>query len=277
MPMQSARLSPGPGSFPFVPPNRPGPPMTVWTWCPTEAPAKAPVLIVLHGASRNARTYRDAWVEAAEAAGALLVVPEFSKALFPTPREYEVGNMRDRQRLPLPPEEWVYATIEALFDAAVRHAGSRRRSYFLYGHSAGGQLVHRLLTFAPKARVEAAVSANAGCYTMPVAGERFPYGLDGWPVSDDDLRRLFARRHTILLGEEDTDEEDAILLRSPEAMRQGPHRLARGHCYFRTAEREAARLGAEFRWRLVTVPGVGHSNKRLAPHAARLLVGDLAR
>lgn len=248
--------------------------MTVWTWRPEAPSPDAPVLIVLHGASRNARTYRDAWVEQARRFASLLIVPEFSKALFPTPREYEVGNMRDRNRVPLPAEEWVYGTIEALFDSAVQRTGTRRSGYRLYGHSAGGQLVHRLLTFMPEARVEAAVSANAGCYTMPLPGERFPYGLDGWSLPDASLRRLFARRHTILLGEEDTNEEDAVLLKSPEAMRQGPHRLARGLTYFETARREAARVGADFNWRLVTVPGVGHSNKRLAPHAARILVGD---
>src|SRR3546814_15764648 len=62
------------------------------------------------------------------------------------------------------------------------------------------------------------------------------------------------------------------LLRSPEAMRQGPHRLARGRTYFRVARETAAAMGARFGWELVTVPDVGHSNGKLAPHAARILL-----
>jgi hypothetical protein len=35
--------------------------------------------------------------------------------------------------------------------------------------------------------------------------------------------------------------------------------------------REAARLGVALAWKVVTVPGVGHSNGQMAEHAAREL------
>jgi hypothetical protein len=39
------------------------------------------------------------------------------------------------------------------------------------------------------------VSANAGCYTLPLQSVKYPYGLKGTPVADDGLKRLF---HVIL-------------------------------------------------------------------------------
>lgn len=56
-------------------------------------------------------------------------------------------------------------------------------------------------------------------------------------------------------------------------MKQGPHRFARGHHYFETARREAARLGVPLAWELAIAPGVAHSAEHMAPHAARHLFG----
>jgi poly(3-hydroxybutyrate) depolymerase len=247
-------------------------PVTVWTWIPRAFTPDSPILVVLHGAKRNGDAYRDAWAPLAERYGAMLAAPEFDSRGFPTPRQYEVGNMRDRDRRPLPPEEWTYAIIDGVFTQLAAMTDSRRRGYRLFGHSAGAQLVHRMLTFSPESPVERAVAANAGCYTLPTADERFPYGL-GDMARHADLDRLLATPLTILLGEDDRDPEAAMLLKSPEAMRQGAHRLARGLTYFAAGERLAAERGVTFAWRLVTIPGVGHSNKKLAPHAAAALLG----
>ena len=60
--------------------------------------------------------------------------------------------------------------------------------YHIYGRSAGGQFVHRLALFVPEARCEAAITANAGWYTVPTfAGDGFPYGLKGSAATPADL------------------------------------------------------------------------------------------
>jgi hypothetical protein len=133
--------------------------------------------------------------------------------------------------------------------------------------------VHRLATFGWLDCIERAVTANAGSYTMPVRGERFPFGVDGVPVTDDDLRKVFSRPLVVLLGDQDIDVNDEHLPREPQSMRQGPNRFARGQRYFETAQREAARLGVSLAWRLATAPGVAHSGRNMAPFAVKELLG----
>lgn len=231
-----------------------------------------PILIVLHGYKRNAVTYRKNWIAHAERLGALLLAPEFSQAAFPGPRAYEVGNMRtvDRRSY-LPREKWSYGLVERLFEQVRDAVGSTRAGYWLYGHSAGGQFVHRLALFQENARFEVAIAANAGAYTLARAGERFPYGLDRIPDLEQVQEQAFPRRLVVMVGEKDTDITNAMLLRSEEAMRQGPHRYARGLYFHDDAQTEARRMMLPFNWDVVSVPGVGHSNKGMAKAAAEWL------
>lgn len=75
----------------------------------------------------------------------------------------------------------------------------------------------------------------------------------------------------LLLGAEDADPNASKLRRTPEALAQGPHRLARGFAMFRAAKESAAALGAPFGWQVLVVPGADHDNAKMAPAAARLV------
>ncbi len=162
--------------------------------------------------------------------------------------------------------------IDRVFEDVRRRAQARTERYFLFGHSAGGQVVHRLVTFGWSDRIERAVAANPGSYTLPVVDEAFPFGLGGTGCGIDDVRALLARPLLVLLGESDNDPEHPQLPREPGAMRQGPHRFARGNHYFETGRREAERLGVPFGWQLATVPGIAHSGELMSPAAARHLM-----
>jgi poly(3-hydroxybutyrate) depolymerase len=250
----------------------PDQPVYVFAYRPEAYTPSSPILITLHGYKRNAETYRDDWVDHAESLGALLLAPEFNQTAFPGPRAYEVGNMRtvDRRSY-LPRERWSYGLIERLFDQARDMVGSTRAGYWLYGHSAGGQFVHRLALFQENARFEVAIAANSGAYTLARPGERFPYGLDRFPELEEAQVQGFRRPLVVMVGEKDTNTANAMLLRSEEAMRQGPHRHARGVYFYEDGEAEAKRMMLPFRWQLVSVPDVGHSNRGMARAAAAWL------
>lgn len=262
----------GASSHVFADP-RPGPrrEITVFTYRPESFHAGGPVVVVLHGRNRNGHEYRDWFSAQAERYGFLVVAPNFAEAQYAHPHEYNYGAMVDAADKPRPREEWLWPVVDAIFEDARRRFGSKRERYFLFGHSAGGQLVHRLATFAWSPRIERAIAANSGSYTMPLADIAYPFGLGGTGCGDDDLRALFSRPLLLLLGDADTDPDHHQLPREPEAMKQGPHRFARGHHYFDTARREAARLGVPLAWELATAPRVAHSAEDMAPHAARHL------
>lgn len=241
---------------------------------PVHLAADRPVVFVMHGVGRNAEEYRDQWHKLAIEHDFLLVVPEFSKRQYPGSEAYNLGNVFDAAGRLRPATEWSFSTIEPIFDEVRRHFGMTTKAYAIYGHSAGGQFVHRFLYHVPKARVTRVVVANAGWYTMPVYNVAFPYGLRNSVVSSADLAATLAMPVTILLGEQDIDPEHPSLNREPEALLQGPHRFARGQAFFAAAADASARLGVPFGWQLVTVPDAGHDNRLMAPAAVPWLLDE---
>lgn len=270
--MPRSTIPPGRSYFSFVDP-RPGErrEVVVYVHRPARFGPDSPVLIVMHGRARNAEEYRNAWIPESEARGFLLAAPEFSEAHYPGSYHYNYGDMVTPEGTPRPRTEWIFPLVDHIFEALVARSGSRHNRYRLFGHSAGGQLVYRMVTFAFSDRIEHAIAANSGSYTLPLAEETFPFGLDGFALSDDERRRLFARPLTIMLGDADSDPTHPQLPREPGAMRQGPHRFARGLNYLALAHRQAAALGCPLAWKLHIAPGVAHSNPGIAPYAARAL------
>lgn len=265
-------IPPGPGAFRFAG-GRGKPPMNVYYHRPPGLPDTAPVVFVMHGVKRDADVYRDTWSAAAERLGFLLFCPEFSKAGY-SRRAYQLGSLVDAGKRPLPQGEWSFQEIEDLFEAVRESTGNASAGYHIYGHSAGAQFVHRMALFMPGARFETAVAANAGWYTMPEFGGRFPYGLRRSPATPETLGRAFGRRLVVLLGERDTDAADPHLRNSAAARRQGPSRLQRGRAFHAAARAGAGKLGVPLRWELQTVPGAAHFDHQMAPTAARVLLAD---
>jgi hypothetical protein len=260
---------PGAGRFDFY--FQAGRPMNVWSYRPKALAATGPVLFVMAGNRRDAQRYRDEWQSYAERFETLLLAPEFSAELFPG-RAYNLGNLAPKSGASGIPKDSAFAIIEQIFDYARQLAGVTSASYRIYGHSAGAQFVHRLMLFNPRARIDFAVAANAGWYTMPDFTATFPYGLKDSGITSEDLKLALVKKLLIALGENDNDPNDRALNRSARAMQQGAARLERGRNFFRQAEQAAARLDAPFHWRLMTVPGAGHQNPAMAQAVAPLLL-----
>jgi len=260
------------GDLDFRLSNWSGPAIPVRLFVPEAADADTPIVIVMHGASREAERYYSDWRTEAVKLGLIVVVPYFSREDFPRSAHYNLGYVFEPetgdQR---PAESWTFAMIEPLFDAVVERLGGQQTHYTLFGHSAGSQFLHRFLYYVPDARVKRAIAANAGWYTMPDFGVRYPYGLAESGLSEEILAGYFARDLVVLLGAADTLREDEDLRKTPEAELQGPHRFDRGHTFYRVARAKAADLGVEFNWRLQEVPGAGHLNADMTPAAALLV------
>jgi poly(3-hydroxybutyrate) depolymerase len=262
----------GEASFTFVDSRgQPERPIRVYTYRPASCDATCPLVIVVPGLHRDARNYRAFWKDSADRYGLVIVAPEFSKRAWPRAAAYNLGDIAAH---PADASKWSYAAIEHLFDEV---AGGRA-GYVLFGHSAGGQFVQRMALLLPGSRATRMVAANPGWYTMPEwragrAEDRFPYSLAGSPAGEPELRQALARPFTLMLGTRDVDSHDKNLRHDAGADREGANRFERGHAYFAAARAQAAELDTPFAWRLVEVPGVGHSGSAMSRAAADLLFG----
>ncbi|KYZ75539.1 hypothetical protein AXX12_12560 [Anaerosporomusa subterranea] len=236
-----------------------------------------PVVIVLHGVNRDADRYRNEWQVQAEKYNLLIICPEFSEKKYPGDRYYNIGNVMDRGDeggKVQPTSNRVYPVIDRVFDEVRTRSGSTRTTYSLYGHSAGAQFAHRFLLFAQSTKSDMIILANAGWYTMPDRNIVFPYGIKDIPMTDKELAKIFAQPAFILLGDQDINPNHKNLRHTPQADRQGVTRFERGHSFFEMTKVKAAELGVPFNWKLVIVPGVGHSDAGMSTMAAKLIAGE---
>ena len=116
--------------------------------------------------------------------------------------------------------------------------------------------------------------ANPSTYVLPSLAEAVAYGfgcasssngpqcLYSSPEAMQQLKAYLALPLTIYLGEDDTGDEN--LSEGAAAMRQGARNaLKSGAVTFELAQAVAIANGWPLNWRLVILPGVGHSAKKL--------------
>src|SRR5689334_13412639 len=198
-------IAPGSGSFTFVDAKGDASrTMTVYTYLPKGLPAQsARIVFVMHGFSKDATGARDIWIEHADRYGLLVIAPLFDREQWGR-GGYSYASLFAPGGKVQDASLWSFSVIEHLFDAIKAATGNSSPRYWLYGHSEGGQFVHRLVMLLPEARYARAVGANAGWYMMPALDIRYPYGLAGSPATRDSLAKSLSRDFVILLGELDS-------------------------------------------------------------------------
>ena len=245
--------------------------LNVWYHLPSKTHSQSPIVFVMHGVLRNADEYRDNWISLAEQYNLVVVVPEFDNERFPGARSYNLGNLLDEEGNAVAEKDWSFSLVGRIFEQFKAEMGLETERFYIFGHSAGSQFVHRLLMFKPQLPVEMAFAANAGWYTLPIKDQLFPYGLKDSGSDNVNLRGFFAQPMVVLLGDKDNDPKDEHLRTTDEANLQGPHRFARGNYYFQLAKNKAQALEMDFNWTLVVAPGIAHENAKMAPFAAKLI------
>ncbi|MBG6073782.1 MULTISPECIES: alpha/beta hydrolase [unclassified Polaromonas] len=252
--------------------------ITLNTYRPAHATANSPIVLVQHGVLRNGDDYRDFWIPAADEHGLVIIAPTFSNEQWPDVVSYNNGNLlatTDRAALAdtaaaTTPDRWSYTVVTRLVDDLKTSGLLANQPLYLFGHSAGGQFVHRLMSVLTPGVFTQVAAGNPGWYTLPLLELPFPEGLGGTPANADSLARLFASPLTILAGDQDTETNDPHLPSEPAALRQGPHRHARALHYYATAKAEAARRGLPFDWQLHSIAGIGHDGQAMSAVCAHL-------
>lgn len=272
-----AQDAPGiPGAKRFMFDRWAGPALPVWYLRPEGTPPTAPIVFVMHGVKRDADRYLDEWVATARKHGFVVVVPEFPTKAFPGANGYNFGGVFGEDGKERPRELWSYSAIEPIFDAVREVEGLSATKYWLFGHSAGAQFVHRFAMLGVGPRMNAAISANAGSYMFATEEARWPFGVAGAPGDHFDFNRAFGSPLVLLLGDADKDPDHPSLPHQPEADRQGPHRFARGQNFYAQARDAAKKANIKLQWSCSIAPGVAHENGKMAEFAASIITSRAA-
>ncbi len=241
---------------------------------PGRLASDSPVLFVCHGVKRNPEKYLKEWREYAAELGAVLVAPGFLPEAFP----YNQGRVvaPDKKTLNLP-STWTFNVIELAFSHIKAKFGLNSEKYMIYGHSAGGQFVHRLMILLPRCSAGLAIAANPGSLAFLSSNDRYPYGMPALPDAESQLRNALERPLVLLLGKEDTDPNHKYLENSSLAKKQGAFRLERGRNFFADAQNFALQHKINFQWQKREVDGVAHSNRGMAKAAFALFKARLGK
>jgi poly(3-hydroxybutyrate) depolymerase len=258
----------GRGVLPFVDASNPDRPLEVNYYRPAAHGPDDAVVIVQHGMLRNGDDYRDFWIPASEKHNILIIAPTFPNEHFPKAEGYNNGLVLDADGAVRSRESWLYGIPARVLEALRRSGVTRRQKARLFGHSAGGQFVHRMLATQDHTPFEAAMAANSGWYTLPTLDRPFPEGLGGLGLDEAALARWLAFPMIIFAGNQDINTGDPNLPAGTEALAQGEHRYARAHFMHDFAKREAARLNVPCNWQLLTVDGIGHDGAAMSRAAA---------
>ncbi|MCO7224588.1 hypothetical protein [Pleionea sp. CnH1-48] len=254
---------------------------------PNNFNADSRVIMVIPGAGRNAWSYRDAWIEASERYNLLVLSPHYSEQDFPRFWSYNLAGMItdvtiDRKKMAIShfklvnqAVSWLYQDFDAIFHQVKQKVSLSATHYDMFGHSAGGQILHRMALFHPNNKAHRILASNSGWYTTANFSQAFPYGLKNAPLSESDLPLILKQKLILFLGEKDNaNETRGHLVHNVMLDQQGTHRLARGKHFFKKAKQLAQKKSLKHQWKIHIVPNVGHDYRKMSAAAANYLYGS---
>ena len=241
----------------------------VWTYKPESWNDKDKIIFVMHGGGRNADDYLNAWIELANKNNLLIIAPEFENKFSKyTTNDYQEGNLFTFFGTKNQKTEWAYTVVENIFDHIKSVNNITNEQYDIFGHSAGGQFVHRMVMLMPESRIGTAIAANSGFYSLPNENLEFPYGIKN---TETDLQKSYKKRLIVLLGELDNDPSLGTFRTTDLAMEQGAHRLERGTNFYSFNKDLKNRNNWTFNWKIDTIKNVGHDYKKMSESAIKYL------
>lgn len=257
------------------------------------------ILLVIPGAGRNADDYRDAWIEASEKYNVLIVSPSYPEKTYDYGAYHLAGVVQDLDlskgvsfkkgtnqvhvdeqvvafKVTDNKEDWLFSDFDRLFQLVKKVTKSKQKKYDMFGHSAGGQILHRLVLFHPSSKADRVLAGNSGTYTFPdFASASFPFGMKNVNVDQAKLKKTFQKQLVLFLGALDDDTETrGRMLRSKTADQQGTNRLDRGKSFYGYSKNLASSSGLEFNWKMEIVPDTGHDYRKMSEAAAAYLYGN---
>ncbi len=237
----------------------------VWTFKPDKWVDNDKIVFVMHGGGRNAEDYLNVWQEIGKEHNLLIIAPEFENSFSRyTTNDYQEGNLFTFFGTKNDKEKWAFQVIENIFDHIRSANNITNLNYDIFGHSAGGQFVHRMMLFYPESRVKTAIAANAGLYTFIDKSIKYPYGIKNMELEEDKIKNAFEKQFILMTGELDNSPKLGTFTTTDLAMKQGNNRLERGAYFFEYSKDYAIKNEFTFNWKADTVKNVGHDYKKMS-------------
>ena len=222
-----------------------------YLYIPKTAGKRPPLLVSVHGVSRNARQHAELLAPMAERYGVVLLAPLFSKKRFPDYQRLGRAGRGPRADLAL---NRIIGEVLNLTDVDTSRL-------YLFGYSGGGQFAHRYAMAHPES-VAGVVIGAAGWYTLPRDDTSFPHGVGlcrDLPSLRFDTGRFLRIPMTVVIGDQDTDRDPELNQSKKVDLLQGRNRLERALTWVKTMNLVARSHGLPGHYRLEVIPGVSHS------------------
>lgn len=164
-------------------------------YVPSTGGHNAPLLVSVHGVSRNAEEHARLLSVYCEMYGVVLVAPIFDVDQHPDyQRLGRVGRGKRADK-----------ALHLVVADAAGLTGAKSERFHLFGFSGGAQFAHRYAMAHPH-RLVSAVFAAAGWYTMPDGTKKFPRGIrssNKLPGVRFDAEEFLCLPMTVLVGADD--------------------------------------------------------------------------
>lgn len=269
--------------------------ITIFYHKPINFTRSSKILIVVPGAGRNGDNYRDSWIKTSEKHSVLVLSPSYPEKDY-NYGDYHLGGIvkdldltkgvsfkkgtnqvhTDEDVIEFNVDtnkgNWIFNDFDRIFELVKNSTDSNQKKYDMFGHSAGGQILHRFVLFQPNSKADRILASNAGTYTLPDFETIYPFGIENITVPKKQLKKSFRKKLILFLGELDNNlETRGRMLRSKTADKQGISRIERGKNFYSFSKELSKKSKMKFKWEHEIVPNVGHNQKKMAKAAARYL------
>jgi len=256
-----------------------------YLFTPVKNSPKTEIVVLIHGTpakelseEETALSYIRLWREFAQNQAVFLLAPVFNQADFSSREgDHALGGYRGLFGRLIPANEWLLRLVRAV----QKKYDITDRSFYLYGHSAGGQYAGRFLMTHPEV-VKGAVISSAATYPQPYPEVAWPFGLGKldadilWDAKTtnhvsfqpDKQKWLDATRVplTVIVGLNDTSELPAY------PGQKGKNRFSIAQNWVSDMNQFAKDNGIESRIKIEIIPGKGHSMSQLMPYTQKALI-----
>lgn len=235
----------------------------VWVVLPTKYSSVSKFVTVMCGINRDATNYATYWVPFATANNYIIAAPEFNSTDWSSDG-YILGNMftgSSGSGSLNPKAKWTFNIVQQIHRELYSVCALQDSTYELWGHSAGGQFVHRLAFFLPDNLVCRYIAGNSGWYTCPDLSVVFPWGAQSSSLNytNSELTAFTNQKLVIMRGTGDTIR-DGALNTDPKSDAQGLNRYTRAGYFYNLGKT----VNPSLKWKLIEVPGVAHEDQKMS-------------